>query len=169
MSESRRTASERVAACMLMPFPLCAEFGDRPRHPHAPGEILGHVPDIQFDGLVHEASAVIAQFVRRHFVIKRIPQRRTGLILTHQQVERFGTLFRVECFRHLVNDQHFYLHTVFIFPLLSGWLIPTRRTARRVEIEKCLLEWTSPAMPLDRKSTRLNSSHLVISYAVFCL
>src|SRR5256885_7749106 len=25
------------------------------------------------------------------------------------------------------------------------------------------------AMPQDRKSTRLNSSHLVISYAVFCL
>src|SRR5256885_12200195 len=31
--------------------------------------------------------------------------------------------------------------------------------------------FTSPAMTLsrDRKSTRLNSSHLVISYAVFCL
>src|ERR1039457_2144658 len=26
-----------------------------------------------------------------------------------------------------------------------------------------------PASALDRKSTRLNSSHLVISYAVFCL
>src|SRR5256885_11812640 len=26
-----------------------------------------------------------------------------------------------------------------------------------------------PGMQLDRKSTRLNSSHLVISYAVFCL
>src|SRR5205807_6173865 len=26
-----------------------------------------------------------------------------------------------------------------------------------------------PAAVLDRKSTRLNSSHLVISYAVFCL
>src|SRR5688500_19671287 len=26
-----------------------------------------------------------------------------------------------------------------------------------------------PAEALDRKSTRLNSSHLVISYAVFCL
>src|SRR2546426_5426261 len=26
-----------------------------------------------------------------------------------------------------------------------------------------------PAVALDRKSTRLNSSHLVISYAVFCL
>src|SRR2546426_6932733 len=35
------------------------------------------------------------------------------------------------------------------------------------------LERTSPFSPLprisDRKSTRLNSSHLVISYAVFCL
>src|SRR5205807_6061243 len=27
----------------------------------------------------------------------------------------------------------------------------------------------SPRAPEDRKSTRLNSSHLVISYAVFCL
>src|SRR5256885_7045908 len=27
----------------------------------------------------------------------------------------------------------------------------------------------SPGEPGDRKSTRLNSSHLVISYAVFCL
>src|SRR5256885_6798980 len=27
----------------------------------------------------------------------------------------------------------------------------------------------SSALPSDRKSTRLNSSHLVISYAVFCL
>src|SRR2546426_6370507 len=26
-----------------------------------------------------------------------------------------------------------------------------------------------PAVAIDRKSTRLNSSHLVISYAVFCL
>src|SRR5256885_8992952 len=32
------------------------------------------------------------------------------------------------------------------------------------------LRWTSfLALSLDRKSTRLNSSHLVISYAVFCL
>src|SRR2546426_7816639 len=27
----------------------------------------------------------------------------------------------------------------------------------------------STGLPIDRKSTRLNSSHLVISYAVFCL
>src|SRR2546429_8956567 len=35
------------------------------------------------------------------------------------------------------------------------------------------LEWSIPhlgrARPLDRKSTRLNSSHGYISYAVFCL
>src|SRR5205807_5963961 len=29
--------------------------------------------------------------------------------------------------------------------------------------------WTRSARRQDRKSTRLNSSHLVISYAVFCL
>src|SRR3712207_7323290 len=28
---------------------------------------------------------------------------------------------------------------------------------------------TAPTQPLDRKSTRLNSSHVNISYAVFCL
>src|SRR5256885_11175812 len=32
------------------------------------------------------------------------------------------------------------------------------------EIQLCVR-----ALPQDRKSTRLNSSHLVISYAVFCL
>src|SRR5207248_10658538 len=29
--------------------------------------------------------------------------------------------------------------------------------------------WTLPGVELDRKSTRLNSSHRTISYAVFCL
>src|ERR1022692_5188201 len=37
----------------------------------------------------------------------------------------------------------------------------------------CQVGQTTPRcrfdLPLDRKSTRLNSSHLVISYAVFCL
>src|SRR5256885_11681729 len=35
--------------------------------------------------------------------------------------------------------------------------------------ESTTLEWQTPTPPPDRKSTRLNSSHLVISYAVFCL
>src|SRR5256885_5153968 len=32
-----------------------------------------------------------------------------------------------------------------------------------------LATWSSSHTATDRKSTRLNSSHLVISYAVFCL
>src|SRR5256885_9295686 len=47
-----------------------------------------------------------------------------------------------------------------------------RRTLRR--IARCLAhqrrrEHPAGLDPRDRKSTRLNSSHLVISYAVFCL
>src|SRR2546426_9068619 len=44
---------------------------------------------------------------------------------------------------------------------------------RSVRIAASLVEVSSAmrwsAKPRDRKSTRLNSSHLVISYAVFCL
>src|SRR5688500_10521743 len=38
---------------------------------------------------------------------------------------------------------------------------------RRIERRRGI--WISLALLADRKSTRLNSSHLVISYAVFCL
>src|SRR6266508_6162372 len=31
------------------------------------------------------------------------------------------------------------------------------------------IELETPPLPADRKSTRLNSSHVAISYAVFCL
>src|SRR2546426_7037335 len=52
------------------------------------------------------------------------------------------------------------------------WHVGKMRTARLVRHRECLHfasanETRSPH--LDRKSTRLNSSHLVISYAVFCL
>src|SRR5258708_29698668 len=36
-------------------------------------------------------------------------------------------------------------------------------------IERFSKAWNIPAEKLDRKSTRLNSSHQIISYAVFCL
>src|ERR1039457_4874097 len=42
----------------------------------------------------------------------------------------------------------------------SGCLVPPRRT----RIPRC-----RRGIRVDRKSTRMNSSHLVISYAVFCL
>src|SRR5437868_15451973 len=43
---------------------------------------------------------------------------------------------------------------------------PGRRSPRH---RGCLPPATSPARHRDRKSTRLNSSHVSISYAVFCL
>src|SRR5256885_10219750 len=45
----------------------------------------------------------------------------------------------------------------------SGWAVGTERLRTR------LLQTSPSAFSTDRKSTRLNSSHLVISYAVFCL
>src|SRR2546426_7662217 len=53
-----------------------------------------------------------------------------------------------------------------------------RQLRRRCRVERCRVDRPSCAHPppqlesghpQDRKSTRLNSSHLVISYAVFCL
>src|SRR2546426_9120680 len=52
----------------------------------------------------------------------------------------------------------------------SGWVIvsgpPARICFRKIGTT---LQRLPSTLPKDRKSTRLNSSHLVISYAVFCL
>src|SRR5258708_29944388 len=54
-------------------------------------------------------------------------------------------------------------------------LLPMRRRWRARSMSARTLPLRSPAcpciadFPLDRKSTRLNSSHQLISYAVFCL
>src|SRR5256885_13218693 len=42
---------------------------------------------------------------------------------------------------------------------------PAPRTRRQLSLSA----YNNPEHGVDRKSTRLNSSHLVISYAVFCL
>src|SRR2546430_10090814 len=54
---------------------------------------------------------------------------------------------------------------------LDVWMTHLRRTYSQREAEKLLDAWSHEDvyMPLDRKSTRLNSSHSQISYAVFCL
>src|SRR5256885_4809703 len=53
----------------------------------------------------------------------------------------------------------------FLEPLHSAHTLPWPQLARRSQ-PSCLAQ---PGCTRDRKSTRLNSSHLVISYAVFCL
>src|SRR5438034_751457 len=58
-------------------------------------------------------------------------------------------------------------------PLLPRFLARSRQSAMDSRRLECPLPRhcpaTSSAFPIDRKSTRLNSSHTVISYAVFCL
>src|SRR3712207_7875411 len=44
-----------------------------------------------------------------------------------------------------------------------------RRATGRNLTESSIEEWKKQVHELDRKSTRLNSSHANISYAVFCL
>src|SRR2546426_5905861 len=62
-----------------------------------------------------------------------------------------------------------------LFPYTTLFRSSVRTAARLSSLQKSRLSRTllppSGGCPLreDRKSTRLNSSHLVISYAVFCL
>src|SRR5256885_12549308 len=58
--------------------------------------------------------------------------------------------------------------------LIQDWAsagAPAGPSAHAPAPPKFSAEWQlgPPDLVLDRKSTRLNSSHLVISYAVFCL
>src|SRR5256885_12952392 len=50
---------------------------------------------------------------------------------------------------------------------LGGTCLKGATAAQRIGLVGYLA--TVNGLPIDRKSTRLNSSHLVISYAVFCL
>src|SRR3989454_8321953 len=65
--------------------------------------------------------------------------------------------------------------TTEIYPLSLHDALPIFEPVRRIEggiVTERLHEVPRPDVPptaQDRKSTRLNSSHLVISYAVFCL
>src|SRR2546426_6028282 len=54
--------------------------------------------------------------------------------------------------------------TTFSTPITATWTRGSEVTMRPLP---SLV--TRTTVPVDRKSTRLNSSHLVISYAVFCL
>src|SRR5205814_10208268 len=60
---------------------------------------------------------------------------------------------------HVLDDRVF----------LSGRQIGTPQVAAVGSGLRCRIELVEVASVLDRKSTRLNSSHLGISYAVFCL
>src|SRR2546426_6010546 len=74
----------------------------------------------------------------------------------------YTTLFRSEAYRGSVGRGVSIEHRQAFARKLDGARYPRHGWARP---RRRGLRWRS----LDRKSTRLNSSHLVISYAVFCL
>src|SRR5690606_40945488 len=51
----------------------------------------------------------------------------------------------------------------------DGEVMTWRLTMPKSTLVPFLIEWGETPHPSDRKSTRLNSSHVKISYAVFCL
>src|SRR5258708_10322593 len=66
--------------------------------------------------------------------------------------------------------------TLFPYTTLFRSVVVVHRDAHRISVvsslESCVLRWVQALchyFVLDRKSTRLNSSHQIISYAVFCL
>src|SRR5947208_12487152 len=63
--------------------------------------------------------------------------------------------------------------TLFPYTTLFRSPVPSKSSGASFRMERALAEAssTSPWRPVrrDRKSTRLNSSHQIISYAVFCL
>src|SRR5256885_5121126 len=56
-----------------------------------------------------------------------------------------------------------------LFPYTTLFRSRAGEPARVLDVGHAPTRRDAPARPRDRKSTRLNSSHLVISYAVFCL
>src|SRR2546426_10729822 len=83
--------------------------------------------------------------------------------------------------RFFCRQAHCILFVIFFFFLMirrppRSTLFPyttlfrsNSRTGREDGSMSCGQSQFSLRHPIDRKSTRLNSSHLVISYAVFCL
>src|SRR5256885_11850027 len=70
---------------------------------------------------------------------------------------------RIRCITHRLNSP-------FVTPSPDSVLRPRELASVEIEMASPVLPATLDGVQqIDRKSTRLNSSHLVISYAVFCL
>src|SRR2546429_6673972 len=59
-------------------------------------------------------------------------------------------------------------YTTLFRSFFSWFVVDSMSTSARVNSKRCIRGLFCPVF-LDRKSTRLNSSHGYISYAVFCL
>src|SRR5256885_2438574 len=80
----------------------------------------------------------------------------------------YTTLFRSKVERRETLAREISLAAHFHFPALRDFQAE-RDAAYGAHVLRHVLAHAPVAARQDRKSTRLNSSHLVISYAVFCL
>src|SRR3712207_7175717 len=77
----------------------------------------------------------------------------------------YTTLFRSAHPRRIDHVRHAVMHHRLAAPACIG-----RKRIEKIELPPLAVhQSTEVAIPQDRKSTRLNSSHANISYAVFCL
>src|SRR5438874_3421222 len=106
------------------------------------------------------------------------PEARTFSLQIPGQRDSLRTALRAEhaLWRaNSVSDYRFLLRTGCFCPGARGWLLIEVRTGQplrawdRAGRSAPLSDWDTFTIDGDRKSTRLNSSHVEISYAVFCL
>src|SRR5437763_7277594 len=77
--------------------------------------------------------------------------------------ELFGIRFALESNHDIVSESHD--DNIAVRPLLTPHLDPQVEHVMKIDVRQKRRSTSA----LDRKSTRLNSSHRCISYAVFCL
>src|SRR5690625_6447645 len=72
--------------------------------------------------------------------------------------------FRFQKFKngHTTDNKEFNIYMTTIYHLSDAIIV------RCYDKEQERIDKGEPVLPQDRKSTRLNSSHVAISYAVFC-
>src|SRR5690554_7358772 len=90
------------------------------------------------------------------------PETERGLILNSRILWTFSSLYikdRDERFLSVADRAYSYIEDNFIDTVYGGAVYTVDNTGN----------WINEIKSIDRKSTRLNSSHVRISYAVFCL
>src|SRR5258708_22832255 len=81
-------------------------------------------------------------------------------------MSRWPSLFSFFFFNDTATTEIYTLSLHDALPIFGGLAKEEPLMATSVRVTRCDIVLASP---LDRKSTRLNSSHQIISYAVFCL